>query len=297
MLPKITNKKTVAAIGKFDTFHIGHLELIRTICKTAKEKDLLSLILFIGSHSPDIISEEESECIAKSIGVDILIRQELDDEFKALSPESFVKEILISRLNCKCVVVGDNFRFAKNRSADAKVLKSICEENGIECIIIGEICLKNSLSDICTVSSTYIRELTSKGMMQDVLNFLGRPYSITSVVKNGKKIGSSLGLPTANFIPPKGKLIPPDGVYATFTHIEEKKYLSITNIGKNPTVSDDNFKTIETYIFNFDENIYGKTITIDFYEHIRGEKYFDSLKELKQQIKKDVEYVKKKYSI
>ena len=122
MLPVLTERKTVTAIGKFDTFHIGHAELIRTACKKAKEKELLSLIFFIGSPSLEIISEEESANIVESFGVDLSFRQLLDDDFKSLSAESFVKDILVSRLNCECVVVGDNFRFSKNRSADAKCL-------------------------------------------------------------------------------------------------------------------------------------------------------------------------------
>ncbi len=295
MLPILTNKKTVVAIGKFDTFHLGHIELISTACKKAKEKNIFSLILFIGSHSPDIISEEESNGFVHSLGVDISLRQELDDDFRTLSAKSFVKDILISRLNCECVVVGENFRFSKNRSADASMLKSICEENGIECIIIKEIRLANSASEVCTVSSTYIRELISKGMMQDVITFLGRPYSITSNVTDGRHIGTTLGIPTANLILPKDKLVVPDGVYATRTHIDGITYLSVTNVGTNPTVGNKSDKTIETNVFNFDKDIYGKNITIDFYEHIRGEIKFVSLDKLKEQIKKDVNYVKNKY--
>jgi len=297
MLPKIKDKKTVAAIGKFDSFHIGHARLIRTATQTAKEKGFLSLILFIGSHSPDIISGEESESIVRDFGVDLSLRQELDDDFKSLSAESFVKDILLSRLNCECVVVGDNFRFSKNRSADANELRRLCEENGMECIIIEEIRRENSLSEICTVSSTCIRELISKGMMEDVCTFLGRPYAITSIVAKGRHIGSSLGFPTANLIPQKGKLLPPNGVYATRTMVDGDSYLSITNVGTNPTVSDDCHKTIETNILDFDSDIYDKTITVEFMERIRGEKRFDSLDILKKQIKKDVDYVKNKYKL
>ena len=295
MLPKITHKKTVAAIGKFDTFHLGHTELIRTACKNAKENDALSLILFIGSHSPDVISLEESNGIVRSLGVDISLRQELDDNFKTLSAESFVKDILISRLNCCCVVVGENFRFSKNRSADAATLKCLCEKNSIECVIIEEIRLKNSLSEVHTVSSTYIRELILKGKMQDVCIFLGRPYSVTSSVTYGRQLGSSYGIPTANLTLPQGKLIVPDGVYATRTRIDGNVYPSITNVGTNPTVSTGCKKTIETNIFDFDKDIYGKSITVDFYERIRGEIKFNSIDELKEQIEKDVDYVKNKY--
>ena len=297
MLPKLTNKKTVAAIGKFDSFHVGHAGLIRTACKIAKEKDILSLILFIGSHSPEIISEEESGRIVSSFGIDLALRQELDEEFRSLSAESFVKDILSDRLNCECVIVGDNFRFSKNRSADANELKRLCNENSIECIIIEEIRLRNSLSEVCTVSSTYIRELISKGMMEDVSRFLGRPYEISASVTNGRHIGSSLGIPTANLIPPKGKLLPPDGVYATCTTVDEERYLSITNIGSNPTVSDKSDKTIETNILNFDLDIYGESIKVEFFEMIRGEIRFDSLDKLKKQINKDVNYVKEKYYV
>jgi len=116
-------------------------------------------------------------------------------------------------------------------------------------------------------------------------------------VAKGRHIGSSLGFPTANLIPQKGKLLPPNGVYATRTMVDGDSYLSITNVGTNPTVSDDCHKTIETNILDFDSDIYDKTITVEFMERIRGEKRFDSLDILKKQIKKDVDYVKNKYKL
>lgn len=295
MFSKQFNQKTVAAIGKFDTFHRGHCRLIRTAIHTAKELNALSLILFIGSHSPAVISEHEAGAIVAQLGADLTVRQPLDAEFRMLSAEDFVCRVLRDRLNCACVVVGYDFRFAKNRSADAQDLKRICAQFGIDCIIIDEVRLPDSSGTCHTVSSTYIRSLISDGKVDVAADFLGRPYAVSGAVTKGRHLGTSIGIPTANITPENGKILPPDGVYATNTLIDGKRYLSITNIGTNPTVSDDNNVTVETNIMGFDGDVYGKNICVEFFERVRGEMRFASLEELTAQINKDILYVKNKY--
>lgn len=295
MSEKHINQKTVAAIGKFDTFHTGHCRLIRTAIHTAKELNALSLILFIGSHSPAVISDIEAEHIVTQLGSDLTVRQPLDAEFRTLSAEDFVRRVLRDRLNCACVVVGYDFRFAKNRSADAQDLKRICAQFGIECIIIDEVRLPDSSGTCHTVSSTYIRSLISDGKVDTASVFLGRPYALSGTVTKGRHLGTTIGIPTANITAENGKILPPDGVYATKTVIDGKAYLSVTNIGANPTVSDDNDVTIETNILDFSGDVYGKDICVEFFERVRGEVRFASLEELTEQINKDILYVKSKY--
>lgn len=289
------NQKTVAAIGKFDTFHTGHCRLIRTAIHKAKEENALSLIFFIGSHSPSVISEADSVNIVKELGVDLSFRQPLDEEFRSMSADDFVRRVLLEQLNCACVVVGYNFRFAKGRSADASELKKLCEQCAIECIIVDEVKMTGSDGAVHTVSSSLIRSMISQGRVDEASCFLGRPYPISGRVVKGRHLGTSLGVPTANLIPPDGLQLPADGVYATRTIVRGKSYLSVTNIGANPTVADDNTVTVETNILDFEGNVYDEEIKVEFLERVRGEKRFSSFDELKAQIDRDVNYVKNKY--
>ncbi len=295
MNQRITNQKTVAAIGKFDGFHIGHQKLVACAVQKAKEANALSLIFFVGAPLPSIIEHSESEALARSMGVDLTFRQSLDEEFRTMSAEDFVTKILIEKLNCTCVVVGYNFRFAKDRSAGADDLCRLCQKHGIDCIVIDEVTAPNANGEVCTVSSSLVRSFIRCGRVKDAALYLGGSYSISGRVLCGRHLGTSMGIPTANIIARGDIVLPPHGVYATRTHLGGKSYLSVTNIGTNPTVADDNSVTIETHIFDFEDDVYGEYIKVEFLEMLRGEKKFDSLSSLTEQIKADIEYVKNSF--
>ena len=292
----ITNQKTVAAIGKFDGFHIGHQKLVACAVQKAKEANALSLIFFVGAPSDSITEQRESEALARSMGVDLTFRQSLNEEFRTMSAEDFVTKILIARLNCTCVVVGYNFRFAKDRSAGADDLCRLCQKHGIDCIAIDEVSAPDSNGEVFTVSSTLVRSLIRCGRLEDAALYLGGSYSLSGKVAHGRHLGTSMGIPTANIIPSGDIILPPQGVYATRTYIGGSAYLSVTNIGNNPTVSEGNSVTIETHIIDFDGDTYDEYIKVEFLEMLRDEKKFDSLSSLTEQIKADIEYVKNKYS-
>ena len=289
-------KKKVAAIGKFDGFHRGHMKLLNTAIETAKQTDANSLIFFIGrfaglNHNCNFANE-----YALEMGFDEYIRQELSRDFMNLDAESFVRDILKEKLNCSHVVVGYNFRFAKDRCADAEMLKDICKHYDIECIIVDEVKLEDSDGNLQTVSSSFIRSLIAKGDMKEVEKFLGRPYSVRGMVQKGRQLGNKYGFPTVNLSFPISVVLPPFGVYASRTNVNGKEYLSITNIGNNPTVSPcAQTVTVETNIFDFDMDIYGSEITVSFMEKVRNEIRFDSMEDLKHQIEEDKNFVLSKY--
>ena len=181
------------------------------------------------------------------------------------------------------------FVFARGRSAGTDELLQICGNYGIECIVIDEI--RSEKLDM-PVSSSSIRKLLFDGRVEDVIPLLPGFYSVCGKVSDGKKIGRTIGFPTANLEPCAPYMFPKNGVYATRSFIDAKVYSSITNIGTNPTVSGDKF-TAETYIIGFDKDIYGCEIRVEFVKRIRDEKKFDSLEALTEQIKKDVESTKK----
>ena len=296
MNQRITNQKTVAAIGKFDGFHIGHQKLVACAVQKAKEADALSLIFFVGAASVAITDRQQSEELARSMGVDLVIRQSLGEELRTMSAEDFVTKVLKERLNCTCVVVGYNFRFAKDRSAGVDDLCRLCRAHGMDCIVIDEVTATDSNGEVCTVSSTLVRSLIAQGRLEDAALYLGRNYSVHGEVVHGRHLGTLMGIPTANITPCNDIVLPPHGVYATKTHLCGKTFLSVTNIGSNPTVSEESHVTIETHILDFDGDAYGECIKIEFLKMLRGEKKFDSLSELTEQIKNDVKSVKKKYA-
>ncbi len=296
MNQKITNQKTVAAIGKFDGFHIGHKKLVACAVQKAKEANALSLIFFVGAPSASIIEQQQSESLVRSMGIDLTFRQSLNEEFRTMSAEDFVTKVLVGRLNCTCVVVGYNFRFAKDRSAGADDLCRLCQKHGIECIVIDEVAAPDSNGEVFTVSSSLVRSLITCGRVEDAAVYLGYSYSVSGTVVRGRHLGTSMGIPTANIVPHGEIVLPPQGVYATRTHLGGKAYLSVTNIGTNPTVAEGNAVTIETNIFGFEGDAYGEDIKVEFLEMLRGEKKFDSLNSLTDQIRADMQYVKNKYS-
>ena len=298
MMIMINNKKTVAAIGKFDGFHLGHMKLIKTAIETATEIGGRSLIFFIGRFAGLNHNCKTANEYALSLGFDEYFRQELTKDFMSLDAESFVRDILKNEHNCSHVVVGYNFRFAKDRSAGVEELKSLCEKYDIKCIIIDEIKAEDKDGNLITVSSSHIRSLVSLGDVKEAAKFLGRCYYVKGAVQRGRQLGGKMGFPTANLSFPASTVLPPFGVYATKTTVDKKEYFSVTNIGNNPTVSPcAQTVTVETNIIGFEGDIYGEEITVEFLDKVRDEIKFDSLEELTKQVFKDKKYVMEKFNL
>ncbi|WP_197407525.1 bifunctional riboflavin kinase/FAD synthetase [Caviibacter abscessus] len=275
---QVIENNNVVILGNFDGVHIGHKKLINEAIIYAKKNKLKTLI-YIFENFPYknkvITTLEEKITILKDLGIDEIY---LDDfnVIKNLNEIEFVNNILKQKLNAKIVFCGFNYTFGHNKSGNANKLKELIETN-----IIEEVKLKG-----ITVSSTLIRNLILSGYMETASKFLGRPYNCSGIVVKGKQIGRTIGFPTANILPEENKIYPPYGAYGTTVRIEgmDKTYQSIMNIGKNPTIDNKNRVTIETNIFDFNSNIYGKKIKVILHKRLRCEKKFDSLIQLKEQI-------------
>ncbi|WP_250278496.1 bifunctional riboflavin kinase/FAD synthetase [[Clostridium] colinum] len=291
---------TVVTVGNFDGIHIGHKKLITTTKKCALEKGLKSVVLTFSPHPIEIIknntsffyifSEKEKYLEMEKENIDFFIKYNFTKEFSDISPEKFV-DILIEKLNCKILVVGEDYCFGKNRKGNIDILKKIGKEKGIEIIKISNIIIDGE-----RVSSSIIRECINNRNIKKANLLLNKPYYILGKVVEGNKFGRTIGFPTANIIPTKNKLLPPDGVYITKTKYNNKIYDSITNIGTNPTVNNVD-RTIETYIFDFNQDLYNKYIEVYFYEWVRSVKKFNGIDELKRQISKDVDRASKFFKI
>lgn len=284
-------KKSVVALGNFDGVHLGHATLIETAVALAKEHGLSCCVYTFSAHPANfknginsiITDNREKESIISSLGADVLCLDDFE-AVKGFSCREFCEEILVNSLGCEIAVCGDNYGFGANRSGNFETLKSEMEALSKKAVVIE--CLK--LSDV-TVNSTLIRELICGGEVDKAAELLGRRYSFSSMVLHGKQLGRLLGSPTVNQIIPDKKLIPKNGVYITVCYADGKKYAGVTNVGKNPTVNDENAPTLcETHLVGYEGDLYGKDVRIEFCKRLRDEKKFPSLDALKEEISRNV---------
>ncbi|CEN76067.1 riboflavin biosynthesis protein [[Clostridium] sordellii] len=298
-LNEVTNiSESVVTIGNFDGIHKGHIKLIKEAVKEARKRGCESIVFTFENHPlsyfkvnaiKSIITNDEKIKILKSLGVDVVLMVPFNEYMTRVSALSFIEEILVNKLNCKKVIVGHDFTFARNREGNSKTLEEIGKKYKFEVEIIEPIKI-----DGIRISSSYIRKLIDEGRVSKVKKFLGRNFTLRGEVIHARKIGRTIGFPTANLKAQNNLIIPKCGIYAVKVHLSTKTYYGATNIGFNPTVNGQAL-SIETNILDFNQDIYGDIIEIEFLERIRDEKKFNSLEELKGQLKKDVNFVYEKY--
>lgn len=282
-------KGVVLAFGVFDGVHIGHQAIIKRVVERAKLLGIESLIITFDPHpalwtsgiAPPIITTIEKKLeIIKSLGIDRISIEDFNDEFSKLSPEEFVKNILIDKFNAREIVVGYDCAFGKGKAGDKSLLKELGEKYGFVVHIIEPYKFGGEV-----VSSTRVRMAISQGNIELVNKLLGRHYSIIGRVIHGKGLGHQLGYATANL--DLGKVVlPPYGVYAAKTLIDKKMFNAMFYIGVQPTFKD-NYVSVEVHLMDFEGFLYGKELEVFLLEKIRDEKRFNSIEELVEQIKRD----------
>ena len=278
-----TTEATAISLGKFDGLHMGHQLLVNRILKK-KEEGLKALIFtFDFGDRPMLLLPEERRALLKKWGVDCLIECPFVESLAHMEAEDFVREILVKRLHAKYLAVGTDFHFGHNRKGSYQLLEAMQEECGFEVEVVEKACYDGE-----EISSTRIRRELEQGHMELVNQLLGYNFSVTGEVLHGRQIGRTLGLPTTNLLPGPGKLLPPNGVYATRTRIADEIFEGITNIGHKPTVGAEPRRGVETFLFDLDRNLYGDVITVNFYGFERPERKFESLAALKARIEQDV---------
>ncbi len=289
---------TAVALGNFDGIHIGHQELIKTMVVNAREIDLRSSLLLFKNHTKETLNKNSPKCItsidqklalAKKLGVELIYFIDFDESLMKLSADEFVKRILLEKLNSKLVVIGYDYRFGYKALGNSDYMKGLSKKLGFKLKVLNPI-KKNDTP----ISSSYIRCLIEKGKMEDVEENLNRPYSIIGKVIRGASRGSEMGFPTANIELIDNYVIPRTGVYKTLTEIDGKVYRSATNIGYNPTFNKENKKLkFETFILDFNRDIYGKTIEVFFQRHLRDDIRFNNKNELIAQMELDIKEIEK----
>ena len=298
---------SVLCLGNFDGVHKGHVALIS---RTLEIKDALSKkrsgilggawcfrqppadFLSPDRRTPCITSLDEKLELFAKLGVDIAILGDFPS-FRDMSPNDFTEKILKEKCKCVAAVCGFNFTYGSRGMGKPDDLKA---SFGDACAVLDPVTI-----DGMTVSSTAIREYISRGDVETASLMLGRPYSVDLTVVEGKKLGRTLGIPTVNQFFPEGRLVPQNGVYASFTELDGKVYPSVSNVGLNPTVSDGRGVRCETHIIGFSGDLYGRRVKVSFCKYIRTEQKFANIDELRAAMERDSrtaeDFILSKYKI
>ncbi len=284
-------KETAVAIGKFDGVHIGHRRLLEEILAQKKNGlescvftfDPPPSVLFGDSDGKELTTREEKREIFERMGIDILIEFPLTVETAAMPPQNFAREILAKQMNARFIAAGTDLSFGAKGAGNADLLRKLGPELGFEVKTIEKVCIQGE-----EVNSTAIRKLVTEGKMPQAEEYLGAPYTITGTVVHGNQIGRTLGFPTVNLLPESNKLLPPNGVYYSGVLFQGKKYRAISNVGYKPTVTKEHVMGVESYLYDFEEEIYGEEIEVYLYEFKRPEQQFAGLEGLKAQLQRDI---------
>ncbi len=284
--------KSAVAIGKFDGIHQGHQKLLKCILEQSFHGmksvvftfDPPPSVLFGTAPEKELMTREEKRAAFGKMGIDILIEFPLTFETAAMEPQDFIEEVLVRRMGASYIAAGTDVSFGAKGAGNYMLLRSMASFGGYELQLIDKVCYNGR-----EISSTYARQEVEKGNMEEAKVLLGAPYAIMGTVMHGKRFGRTIGMPTANLLPPDNKLLPPNGVYYSDVLMEGGYYKGITNIGCKPTVSAAGQMGAETYIYDFDEEIYGREITIRLLKFKRPERHFKGKDELREQMMKDVE--------
>ena len=287
-------ERTVIALGFFDGVHIGHGALLRKTVERARELNATSAAFTFDRAPKEFVTgvavplltgvDERRALIRELYGIARTIVAPFDNAMMTMPWRSFL-ELLVSRHGAVHLVAGHDYRFGYKNEGTPDILRAWCAEHGLGCDIIPKVEFHG-----VTVSSTHIRTLVEAGDMAGAAAFLGHPYTVIGTVKHGKHLGTEELFPTVNLMPEPWRVLPRFGVYAVRVILDDGTvYPGVTNVGIRPTIVDDNRVTIETNLIDFDGDLYGKELKIEFLRYLRGEKKFSSMAELHAQIARDID--------
>ena len=283
-------EKKIIALGFFDGVHLGHQALLAACRQLADQMDCIAAALTFTAHPDGLVSGKTPALLNTPQDREYLLREQYHMDQVIFLPfnrammrmpwKTFFRMLLIHH-DAAGLVCGADFRFGSRGEGNAQLLAQACAEEGIPCLVVPQQKL-----DGVPVSSTHIRALLEAGALDRANAFLGHPHRFTGTVVPGKGLGRTLGIPTANLILPRDILCPRHGVYACKAIVEGKVFLAVTNVGTRPTVSG-GYVTVEPWILDFDGDLYGKTVTLEFHSFLRPEQKFDSLEALREEILKN----------
>ena len=286
--------RKIFALGFFDGVHLGHQALLTEAVRLAREGDMGAAAITFEQHPQALFTADPPALINTAADRERLLRQygsgtdyklPVTQEVMSTSWRDFLGEL--TQYGAAGFVCGHDFRFGHRGQGDAQRLKAFCDERGLPCVIVPEQTVEGA-----RVSSTCIRGLLEQGEMARAVKLLGHPHILTGTVVTGRKLGRTIGIPTANLDLPPEVAVPKFGVYACRAVVDGGAFLAVTNVGTRPTVGGHHV-TVEPWILDFEGDLYGKEITLEFYEFLRPERKFDSLEQLRQEIRNNAEQTRK----
>jgi len=291
-------EEKVIALGFFDGVHLGHAALLRRTVEEAAKRGVTPAVFTFSQPPKEVVTgipcplinspEDRKGLLHRLFGIEEVIMVPFDQEMMTTPWDQFVTEILIKRYHAVHLVAGHDHHFGHKNQGSPELLLGKCKELGIGCDIIPKVELNG-----ITVSSTYIRQLVGQGDVEQAAAYLGHPHLLSQEVRHGRRIGRTIGIPTVNLVAPPHVLVPCHGVYATRVYLPDGScYSAVTNVGTRPTVNNGTDVTVEAWLLDFDGDLYGQTVIVEFHHRLRGEVRFDSLEELKTQITQDAQAVR-----
>lgn len=287
-------KKRVIAIGFFDGVHLGHGALLRRTRQVADRLGVPAAVLTFDRHPGTLVSgqpvplisspAERADLMRRLYGIDQVLFCRFDKAMMEMPWKEYVGEYLRRKQGAVHVVCGHDHRFGWRGEGNPTRLQQACEQFGMGCDVVQKVEVHGK-----TVSSTLIRSLLERGEVEEANEFLGHPHCLTGPVVHGRRLGRKLGTPTANLLLPEGVLSPAFGVYASAVVTGGRRYPAVTNVGVRPTVDGDGRITVEPWILDFEGNLYGKTIRVEFLKFLRPERRFESLEALREAIFRNAE--------
>lgn len=282
--------KSAVAVGKFDGIHLGHRKLLGKILEQ-KEKGFAAVVFtfdtsagaFFGGEEKELSTREEKRAAFARMGIDVLIEFPLNKETAATEPEEFVRRYLARQMQTAYLCAGPDITFGRRGAGNKELLARYEKVCGYRLELIEKVQVDGG-----EVSSTRVRSAVRAGEMEAAARMLGMPYSMSGRVEHGRRLGRTLGMPTANLLPEADKLLPPAGVYYSSVLLNGRIYRGISNVGCKPTVSRENIMGVETYLYDFDDSIYGSQITVQLHAFRRPEKKFDNVEALRAQLMLDI---------
>lgn len=292
---------TVVSIGKFDGLHNGHKKLVAEMMNYRIQGRKAAMFTFStppgtlvkGKTQNVIMTNREREQLLEDAGLDYLVEYPFDEEVRSMAPERFVEEILVEKMNAQVIVTGPDCHFGYKAAGDRAMLEALAPKYGYRYIVVE----KAKDEDYKIISSTYVRDLLADGEIMKANKLLGYRYYITGIVEHGKSIGHRRLYPTANIVPPREKHLPKYGVYVSRVSVEGKVYGGLTNVGEKPTIEGKNPAGVETYLYDFEGDLYGKEIKVELLDFVRPEMKFSSIEELKAQLDYDVKACREMYEM